>query len=111
MSNKGKTSSEYRKERNATRKSREKERQKKTQNYISEDFSIREGDFDDVKTGKFPSIIENNDKNYKNTINEQEEIIIEEQHKKDFEYEEELNDDYEIQLQILKNIALKKIDT
>ena len=103
MSNKEKTSSQFRKERNSVRKNRDIDRQKKHKNYISEDFSISEGDFNKAKEGKF---------NFKN--NDLKEEVIEEEESSALEIEDaddEQNnhdDEYEMQLQIMREIELKK---
>lgn len=116
MSNKDKKSSDYRKERNATRKNRDIDRQKKTQNYISEDFSIREGDFDDAKVGKY--IIKNTtnyseEKKIKNSNEEQlnetdEDNINNVKNLHDNDVENLHDDEYEYQLEMMRKIELKK---
>ena len=107
MSNKEKTSSQFRKERNSVRKNRDIDRQKKHKNYISEDFSISEGDFNKAKEGKFN--FKNND--LKEEVIEEEESSALEIEEKKIDADDEQNnheDEYEMQLQIMREIELKK---
>jgi hypothetical protein len=107
MSNKEKTSSQFRKERNILRKNRDIDRQKKHKNYISEDFSISEGDFNKAKEGKFSF---KNDDLTREVIEEEESCSLEVEEKK-IDIDEELNnhdDEYEMQLQLMRMIELKK---
>jgi len=108
MSNKEKTSSQYRKERNLVRKNRDIDRQKKEKNYISEDFSISEGDFNKAKEGNF--CFKNNDVKEEVIEEENESNILEIEEKK-IENDEELNnhdEEYEMQLKLIREIELKK---